>query len=84
MDPPPLYLSPVSNPPLLRRGARIQMTGHVAFRWRAGTVGQRLVAVFVVVFFHVHLAAGDQALAVPVTTAAGTLEERREQQNQET
>lgn len=60
---------PDSNPPLQRRRARLQVTRHVALGWRPGAAGQRLMAVLIVFILHMHLAAGDQTLAVARATA---------------
>ena len=63
------HQSPDSNPPLLWRLAWLQITRHVALRGGPGAVGQRLMAILIVVILSMHLAAGDQALAVALTTA---------------
>lgn len=62
------YQSPDSNPPLLWWWTRAQITRHVALRGSPWTVGQRLMAVLIVVILYMHLAAGDQTLAVTLTT----------------
>lgn len=67
---------PDSNPPLLRRWARVQITRHVAFRGGSRAVGQRLMAVLIVIILHMHLAAGDQTLAVALATAGWALRAR--------
>lgn len=63
------HQSPDSNPPLLWRWTRAQITRHVALRGSPWTVGQRLMAVLIVVILYMHLTAGDQTLAVALTTA---------------
>lgn len=70
------HQSPDSNPPLLQWWAWAQITRHVAFRRGPGAVGQRLMAILIVVILHMHLTAGDQTLPVALATAGWALEER--------
>lgn len=70
------HRSPNSHPPLLWRWARVQIARHVALRGGPRAVGQRLMVVLIVFILHMHLAAGDQTLAVALTTAGRALEDR--------
>lgn len=74
------HRSPDSNPPRLWWRALAQITRHVALGRGPGAVRQGSMAVLIVFVLHMHLAAGDQTLAVALTAAGWTLEGRRNHQ----
>lgn len=74
--------SPDSNPPVLWGQTRSKITRHVALGGSAGAVGQRLMAVLIVVVLHMHFTAGDQTLAVALTTAGRALQPRVNHQHE--